>query len=480
MPRTADPPEGLDALEARLRQDLAWLAAPPPRWTPETQRKGREVHDVSIIGAGMAGLAAAFALRLQGLSPVLFDSAPRDQEGPWVTIARMKTLRSPKHLTGPALDIPSLTFRAWYEAQFGEAAWKSLDKIPRQQWMQYLCWYRRVLALDVRNEHTLTGIELHDDHVALSICHAGVTQSVLARRVVLALGMDAFGGPSLPSFVEGVPKQYWSHTAEAPDYASLTGRRVAVVGGSASAMDAAATSLEAGARSVELLIRRPDFPRINRTKAVVGPGVEQGYYALPDDWKWQLAHGILQEQIAPPHGSTLRVSRHKNVRFNFGCAVERLDVQPEGYLVVTTPRNRFQIDHLILATGYQLDWALRPEFAALALHVRRWGDAYQPPVDQQHAQLAEYPYLNADFSFQPRHDEAPRGLSRVHCFSYPASLSNGNVIGLIMGISQGARSLAQAIAAHLFVEDQDHHFQRIMAYDDPELWGDEWSPADPL
>ena len=70
----------------------------------------------------------------------------------------METLRSPKQLAGPALGIPSLTFRAWFEAQFGRAAWDALDKIPRLQWMDYLRWYRRVLALPVRNDHRVTDL----------------------------------------------------------------------------------------------------------------------------------------------------------------------------------------------------------------------------------------------------------------------------------------------------------------------------------
>ena len=70
----------------------------------------------------------------------------------------METLRSPKQLTGPALGLPALTFRAWFEAQFGLEAWDALDKIPRLQWMDYLRWYRRVLGLDVRNEHRVLAV----------------------------------------------------------------------------------------------------------------------------------------------------------------------------------------------------------------------------------------------------------------------------------------------------------------------------------
>ena len=49
-------PDGLDALEARLRQDLAWLELPARSWVPPRVVGGQPVVDVVIIGAGMAGL----------------------------------------------------------------------------------------------------------------------------------------------------------------------------------------------------------------------------------------------------------------------------------------------------------------------------------------------------------------------------------------------------------------------------------------
>ena len=106
---------GLSALEARLAEDLALLDLPTREWMPVLP-EGDDVLDVAIIGAGMAGLAAAAALKLIGVRTRLFDRSPEGYEGPWATTARMQTLRSPKQLTGPALGLPALTFRAWFEA----------------------------------------------------------------------------------------------------------------------------------------------------------------------------------------------------------------------------------------------------------------------------------------------------------------------------------------------------------------------------
>src|SRR6478735_1469719 len=120
------PPDNLDTLEERLRQDLSWLELPAKSWVPAREADGRPVVDVVIIGGGMAGLVASGMLKRLGVANhVVLDKAPAGQEGPWVTFARMRTLRSPKQLTGPAMGLPALTFRAYYEARFGRTAWET-------------------------------------------------------------------------------------------------------------------------------------------------------------------------------------------------------------------------------------------------------------------------------------------------------------------------------------------------------------------
>ena len=153
-------PSGLDALEKRLAQDLAWLELPAKSWVPPREVEGQRVRDVVIVGAGMAGLVASGMLKRLGVdNQVLFDRAPAGSEGPWVTYARMRTLRSPKQLTGPAMGLPALTFRAYYEARFGPEAWDALDRAPRTLWMDYLVWYRKVLELPVENDVEVKAID---------------------------------------------------------------------------------------------------------------------------------------------------------------------------------------------------------------------------------------------------------------------------------------------------------------------------------
>lgn len=473
---TSSLPIGLSALERRLAQDLAWLDLPAKQWVAPGSVNGQELLDVAIIGGGMAGLAAATAMTHMGIRTRIYDKAAQGFEGPWATTARMETLRSPKQLTGPALGLPALTFRAWFEAQYGVAAWDALDKIPRLQWMDYLRWYRRVMNPDIRNEHHVDRILPHADHVELRLMAPSGTEVVRARRVVLATGRAGLGGPYVPGFIDGMDRRLWAHSSDDMDYASLRGLRVGVVGAGASGMDSAATALENGAAQVDLLIRRADLPRVNKGKGAGSAGFTNGYVHLPDDWKWRIRHYINVQQVPPPRASVLRVSRHDNAHFNLGSPILGI-TQHGSHLAVRTPRKTFELDFLILATGFRVDWQARPEYAAIAPHVRLWGDRYQPAPGQEDKELDDSPDLGPTFEFQDKPGHTLPGLSRIHCLCYPAALTHGTVSGDIPAISDGAERLSRGIASLLFNENIDRHYLDLEAYDDPEVFGDEWTPA---
>src|SRR5262249_25828894 len=152
--------QGLAAQEKIARHDLARLNYPPANWVPErTGPDGRRVVDVVVMGAGMCGQTAGFGLLKEGIRNIrVIDRAAHGHEGPWNTTARMPILRSPKHLTGPDLGVPSLTFRAWYEAQHGRDGWDKLHKIDRLDWLKYLLWVRKVVDLEVENGVALTNV----------------------------------------------------------------------------------------------------------------------------------------------------------------------------------------------------------------------------------------------------------------------------------------------------------------------------------
>ncbi|WES88418.1 NAD(P)-binding domain-containing protein [Dickeya fangzhongdai] len=473
---------GLPALEARLKEELQWLELPARSWVPPRQTEdGQPVLDVAILGAGMCGLAAAAALRLAGVDNVrCFDRAPAGREGPWKTYARMETLRSPKQLTGPALGLASLTFRAWYQAQFGADAWAELDKIPRTQWMDYLVWYRRALDLPVQNDTEITRILPGTDGLlALETRHltTGEVRRRYARRVVVASGRDGLGGPYVPAIADTLDRRYWAHTSDDIDFDALRGKRVAVIGAGASAMDNAAEALERGAGEAHLFFRRQDIPRINKFTGIASQGVVQGFLGLSDDWKWKFLHTTLAAQTPPPRDSTLRVSRHANAFFHAGSPVEALTTT-DGAVRLTTPKGDWSVDFVIFATGFQVDLPQRSELAHFIPAIKQWRDVFTPAAGLENAELAAAPYLGPAFEFQAKTPEQSPLLARIHCFNYPSTLTHGKLSGDIPAVSDGARRLTQGIIRSLFVEDREQHYADLLAFETPELLGDEWRDAD--
>ena len=470
---------GLASLEARVRQDLEFLNFPPPAWIPaRVTADGERVADVIVVGGGMCGLAAAFALRRRGITNLrILDRAAAGHEGPWLSHARMETLRSPKQLTGPASGLPSLTFRAWFTAQFGGVGWDALDKIPRPMWMDYLRWFRRVLALPVENCVEVARIGPDDGLIRLDL--AGGARPAFTRRAILATGRDGTGRPSVPSFLDDkIRGTSWAHAADVIDFAQLKGKRVVVIGVGSAAMDNAAEALEHGAREVRLLARRTTMPRINKLMGVGHPGFVDGFAELDEVWRWRIMHYAAQSQTPAPHGSTLRVSRHANAFFHFDCAVCAVAAAGDGVRVTTAKGRLFDADFVIAATGFSIGVRHRPELAAVAGDIATWGDRVTAPAGCEDAELAGYPYLGPAFAFTERQQGRAPWLGRLHCFNHAASLSLGKISGDIPAISQGAARLAAGIASAFYAEDIEQHWRMLQAYEKPELIGHEWRDAD--
>ncbi|MEZ5797785.1 MAG: NAD(P)/FAD-dependent oxidoreductase [Paracoccaceae bacterium] len=466
--------QGLPTLEARLKEDLAFLCLPGKDWVP--RREG--VTDVTIIGGGMCGMVAWAALWSAGIRNVrVLDRSPEGLEGPWLTYARMETLRSPKELTGPAYGHGALTFQAWFRAQFGSAAWAALDKIPRPMWMDYLRWYRRVLAVPTENGVAVERVEPEGDLLRLHLGGAA-GGSMLTRKLILATGRDGTGVPTIPGFARDLPRQFWAHSADPIDFAALKGKRVAVVGVGASAVDNAAEALEHGAAEVRHLIRRKAMPTINKMMGIGSYGFTAGFASLPDEWRWRFMQYSFATQTPPPHGSTKRVSRHPNAHFHFGKAVETMAEQEGAVRIGFADGTAHEADFVILGTGFTIDPMSRTEFGAAAGDILLWQDVYTPPGDEASGDLGRFPYLNADFTFREKVPGRAPWLRHVYCFNYGASASLGKVSGDIPGISEGAAWLTRSVAAALYSEDLAQHWQAMLDYAQPELNGSEWTATE--
>jgi cation diffusion facilitator CzcD-associated flavoprotein CzcO len=458
-------PAGLAEHEARVRRDLETLNLPARDWVPPLHRDGQRVLDVLVIGAGMNGIAAAGALMLAGLGNLrLIERAEPGREGPWVTFARMDTLRSPKTLPGPCFGIPSLAFRAWYEATRGAAAWEALYKIPNAVWQDYLSWLQRVLDLPIAHGVALTRIEPAD---GLLRAHLSTGEALLARRIVLATGRAGTGGFFTPEFLRHLPPHLLHHAGDAIDFARLAGRSVAVLGGGASAWDNAATALERGAHDATLYVRRATLPQVNKSRGAGFP-FHLGWGALDDARRWELIAYMHDHLAPPPHETVRRALALPGFAIRLATPVLAVR-EAAGQVVLTTPAGEHRHDALIAATGFAVDVEAIEELGALAPHVARWQDRYTPPPGLERPEMAAFPYLGEGFELLPRHADAPPEIQRIHLFNYGAHASFGGIASDIPGLAVAADRLAKRLAIDFFREGFPALRAEVEAFEEPEL-----------
>lgn len=463
----------LEAHARIVKRDLELLDYPRRDWLPSKKTSsGEPVFDVIVVGAGQGGLATAFGLMRERVTNLLvLDENPLDRAGPWRSFARMRTLRTPKHLTGPDLGIPSLTPRAWYEAQHGPDSWEALRYLPKETWADYLSWYRRTLGIPVRAETRVGALRYSERERAFEVpCQSGANERVLyARRVVLATGIDGSGAWQVPSLVrDALPERYYAHTRDAIDFEALRDKRVAVLGAGASAFDNAAVALEHGAREVRLFFRRPKLVDVNAYRWAEFSGFLKHFSDLADAEKWRFMRQILRMGQLPPADTLARASAHAGFRLQPGTDWNSLRLS-DGAILIDTTRGTFEADFLIIGTGCVTDLKLRPELKELEPNIARWADRYVPPEGEEHAELGRHPYLGPHFEFSERLPGSAPFLRHLHNFSFGALLSQGFSGASISGMKYSVPRLVAGITRSLFIEDQGEHYQSLCRFDEKEF-----------
>lgn len=462
--------------DAGARAALRLIGPDPANWVPD--REGID-HNVMIVGGGQTGCAFAFALRRAGIGKVSVIDAAADpaRAGIWTTGARMHVLRTPKTLAGPELGIAALGFQAWYEARHGEAAYAAFERAPRQAWVDYLAWYRDFLGIPVRYGTRLQRIEPADGHFRLHL-NSGIET---ARKIIIATGFDGSGGIAIPEVLSGLPRALYAHAGDDIDFAALNGKEIAVIGGAASAFDAAGVALEAGAKSVHLFARRPQLAAtpINRVRGY--PGAYDNYHALPDAVRWHQAIRYRRAGSTPPQDAIERVLKFDN--FHLHLAAPWLSAREEGGCIAAEAADgAYRFDFAIAGTGYAADPNLRPEFADFAHHILLWRDRFTPPADEEAPFLGAHPYLGPGNEFLEKTPGAAPYLKDIHCFNPAGFVSFGVPIGDVPSMKRGHPTVTAQISRDLFLADFQHH-QRRMTGDVPPDFGPElyvkavWQPT---
>lgn len=442
------------------REALRLLGPDPDNWVPA--RPGID-HNVTIIGGSGTGSVFAFALRRAGIGCVTVIDAAEDEvhAGLWLNRARMNKLRTPKNLPGPELGIPALSFQVWYEARHGVKAYEAIDRIPRVLWAEYLSWYRQFLGIQVRYGTKLVRIEPADGFLRLHLEVNGEPKVETSRKVILGNGVGGGGGPYIPTVLsQNLPRHLYAHTADAIDFAALQGKTVAVLGGAASAFDAAGVALEAGAKAVHLFARRSAIASVPVTRVRGYPGAYDNYSSISDEARWFQAWRFRQAGSTPPPDAIERVIKFANFHLHLASPWTSVEERHER-IISHVNGETFEFDFAIAGTGYFVDPVARPELADFSQHILRWRDRYQPPADLGDDELGAYPYLGRGHEYQEKKPGTAPYLKNIHVYNPTGFVSFGLPIGDIPSIKRDVPAVVSRISHDFFFEDWDHHQTRI-------------------
>jgi cation diffusion facilitator CzcD-associated flavoprotein CzcO len=456
-----------DDPDAGAREALRLIGPDPQNWVPErVGPNGQPIdHNVMVVGGGQSGCAFAFALRRAGIGRVSVVDLADDEAaaGVWLNAARMNVLRTPKTLTGPELGLPALGFQAWYEARHGRAAYAAFERIPRQAWAEYLAWYRGFLDIAVRYRTRLMRIEPVEGHFRLHLEIDGRAAVETARKVILANGVAGNGGPYIPPVLgEALPRRLYAHTADAIDFAALRGKRVAVIGGAASAFDAAGVALEAGAAAVHLFARRASLAAIPISRVRGFPGAYDNYDGLPDEVRWHQAIRFRRAGSTAPADAIARVLRFSEFHLHLAAPWEAAWLDASE-IVARAAGEEFRFDFAIAGTGYFVDPQARAELADVAPEILLWRDRYVRPADEEDPYLGAHPYLGAGHEYLERDTGAAPYLGDIHVHNPAGFVSFGWPEGDVPSMRRGVPAIVARISRDLFLADLALHKQRLTA-----------------
>jgi cation diffusion facilitator CzcD-associated flavoprotein CzcO len=195
-----------------------------------------------------------------------------------------------------------------------------------------------------------------------------------SRQVVVATGIGAF--KQMPEVLKNLPGHMISHSMDHSDLSVFKGRKVAVVGGGASAADAAALLGDAGAQP-ELVARReqlrfhtaptgrptPWWRTLRHPPSGLGPGwksflcthLPDVFHAMPEAFRLK----AVARHLGPAPGWFVRNRIVGRIPLHTGHQL--VDAQTLGEQVQLRLRSLdgqekcLVVDHVIAATGFQTD-----------------------------------------------------------------------------------------------------------------------------
>ena len=390
------------------------------------------IASVAVIGSGPYGLSLAAHLAARGLEPLVFGPPMASWRSGMPSGMRLKSEGFASCLSDPQ---GCFTLKAFCESE--GLPYADLDlPVPVETFTAYGTKFqeRFVPQLDSRlvrhvrrAPHGFT-LELED----------GMQVSV--RQVVVATGIRPYR--HVPAVLAGLAADRLDHTSDRADYSEFAGRRVAVIGAGASAIDAAAALVRAGA-AVHLVSRRAAvtfyasrprrlWHRFLKPVTPLGPGWKKLlcvklpllFHALPE----RTRVAIVRRYLGPAPGWFARNDFEGKVTVARSSSVVASRETPAGVELTIAAadgaRTSMTVDHVVAGTGYAVDIRDLPFLgSAIAAGIRLTGTA---------------PSLSSRFE---------TSVSGLYFVGTAAAFSFGPLLRFVCGAEFASRRVAAAVAA---------------------------------
>jgi glycine/D-amino acid oxidase-like deaminating enzyme len=347
--------------------------------------------DVAIVGAGPYGLSLAAHLAAQKIAFRIFGPAMDTWRNAMPAGMFLKS-----EGFASSLSDPGQTFTlAHYSTANGIPYADTGLPVPLKVFSDYCLAFKERFAPN-HDSRSITRIERDEDGFWLTLEDG---ELVSATRVVVAAGITHYA--HMPREFTGLPEAFVSHASQHADLAKFRGKKVAVIGAGASALDTAALLVEHGA-SVEIVARNRKVhfhnPPTGRPRSVwesfkapmsgLGPGWRSRlctdapllFRALPEALRLK----IVDKHLGPAPGWWTRGATAGKVTFNLGAKL--LGAMPKGGKVALEFEDAsgkwltVECDHIIAATGYVVDIRRLPFLTAPLLSDIKTASDHSPDL----------------------------------------------------------------------------------------------------
>lgn len=391
--------------------------------------------DLVIIGAGPYGLSIAAHLANTGLSFRIFGSPMQVWRNHMPKGMHLKSEGFASNLYDPD---SAFTLRDYCLEKNLPYAEMGLP-IPLETFVAYGLQFQNRFVPMIE-ETNITGVCQIDAGFELKTQDG---QTLQARRVVVATGITSLG--YIPPLLEGLPREVVTHSSEHHELGHFMGKRIAVLGCGASALDLAALLHEAGAE-VELVARRdaigfhtfikeprPLWQRIRHPRSGLGIGWRSRlctdlpllFHAMPEEFRLRM----VRNHLGPAPGWFIRERVAGKFPMYLGATVESASVNGGKVhlrLSQKVGNNRRMIaDHLIAATGYKVSVSMLSFLAE--------------PLRRQIRTVEDAPILSRGF------ETSVKGL-------YMVGVASANSFGPMTRFAYGAGFTARRLSRQLVAQ----------------------------